>query len=57
MRPSEPVSDKTLIKFALNYLPPYKIPKTFEHLDHIPRNESGKVNRNKLTEDYLQNLS
>lgn len=54
---TEPVSDKTLIKFALNYLPPYKIPKSFEHLDHIPRNESGKINRNKLAEEYLQNLS
>ncbi len=54
---AEPVSDKALIKFALNYLPPYKIPKSFEHLDHIPRNESGKINRNKLTAEYLQNLS
>lgn len=48
------VSDKVLIKFALNYLPPYKIPKSFEHIDHIPRNESGKVVRSQMVEDYLK---
>lgn len=51
---TEPVSDKSLIKFALNYLPPYKIPKSFEHVDMIPRNESGKIVRTKLVEDYLK---
>lgn len=54
---NEPVSDKSLIKFALNYLPPYKIPKSFEHIDHIPRNESGKVVRSKMVEQYLQKTS
>ena len=54
---SEPVSDKSLIKFALNYLPPYKIPKSFEHIDHIPRNESGKVVRSKMVEQYLKKAS
>lgn len=51
------VDEKALIKFALNYLPPYKIPKSFEIVKHIPRNESGKINRNKLAEDYLQKIS
>lgn len=51
---SEPVSDKTLIKFALNYLPPYKIPKSFEHVEQIPRNESGKLVRTQIVEDYLK---
>lgn len=51
---TELVGDKTLIKFALNYLPPYKIPKSFEHIDHIPRNESGKVVRSQMVEDYLK---
>lgn len=48
------VSDKDLIRFSLNYLPPYKIPKSFEFLDSIPRNESGKVVRSLLIEESLQ---
>lgn len=51
---SEPVSSKELIKFALDYLPPYKIPKSFEFADAIPRNESGKVVRSKLIEESLE---
>lgn len=48
-----PVSDKTLIKFALDYLPPYKIPKSFEFVDKIPHNENGKVVRDAIVEQYL----
>lgn len=51
---SEPVTSKELIKFALDYLPPYKIPKSFEFLDEIPHNESGKVVRSKLIEASLE---
>lgn len=51
---SSPVTAKELIKFALDYLPPYKIPKSFEFLDQIPRNESGKVVRSKLIEESLE---
>lgn len=50
---SQPASAKELIKFALDYLPPYKIPKSFEFLDEIPRNESGKFVRSKLIEESL----
>lgn len=53
---AESVDDKTLIKFALNYLPPYKIPKSFEYLDCIPRNESGKVIRSQMVDDYLEKI-
>lgn len=49
----EPISDKVLIKFALDYLPPYKIPKSFEFVDKIPRNASGKVVRSAIVEQYL----
>ena len=45
---NEPTSSKELIKFALDYLPPYKIPKSFEFLDEIPRNDSGKFVRPQL---------
>ena len=51
---SEPVTSKELIKHALNFLPPYKIPKSFEFLDTIPRNESGKVVRSILIEESLK---
>ena len=48
------VGEKELVKFALNYLPPYKIPKSIEFIDHIPHNESGKVVRSQLIEDSLK---
>ena len=51
---SEPATAKELIKFALNFLPPYKIPKSFEFLDTIPRNDSGKVVRSLLIEESLK---
>lgn len=51
---SEPVSAKELIRHALDYLPPYKIPKSFEFLPSIPRNESGKVVRSALIEESLK---
>lgn len=51
---SSPVTDKELIKFALDYIPPYKLPKSFEYLDEIPRNESGKTVRSQLIEDSLK---
>ena len=50
---SAPVTNKELIKMALNYLPPYKIPKSFE-FGAIPRNESGKVLRGALIEESLK---
>ncbi|HIR13916.1 MAG TPA: AMP-binding protein, partial [Candidatus Choladousia intestinavium] len=53
----EPVSDKSLIRLALDYLPPYKIPKSFEFVDEIPRNANGKVVRSTLVEQYIKNNS
>ena len=48
-----PLGSKELIRFALNYLPPYKIPKSIEFTDHIPVNENGKIVRSKLIEESL----
>ncbi len=53
METNGPVGNKDLIRFALNYLPPYKIPKSIELVDHIPVNENGKVVRSKLVEESL----
>ena len=47
------LGSKELIRFALNYLPPYKIPKSIEFTDHIPVNENGKIVRSKLIEESL----
>lgn len=51
---SGPASSKELIKFALNYLPPYKIPKSIEFVDRIPHNENGKVVRSRIIEESLK---
>ena len=51
---SGPVTDKELIRFSLNYLPPYKMPKSFEFVDSIPRNESGKLVRSALMAESLE---
>ena len=51
---SAPVTQKELIRFALNYLTPYKLPKSIDFVDHIPRNESGKVVRSQLVEESLK---
>lgn len=48
-----PVTQKELIRFALNYLPPYKLPKSFEFVDSIPHNESGKVLRGELVKESI----
>ena len=48
------MTQKELIRFALNYLIPYKLPKSIEFTDHIPRNESGKVVRSQLVEESIK---
>lgn len=50
----EPVTAKELLRFSLDYLPPYKVPKSFEFVERIPRNESGKVVRPRLVEESLK---
>ena len=51
---SEPVTEKELIKFSLDYLPPYKIPKSFEFVSRIPCTESGKIQRRVLMEESIR---
>jgi bile acid-coenzyme A ligase len=48
--PSSPPSVEGIIAHAKNRLAPYKVPKTVELIDVIPRSEATKVNRAKLTE-------
>jgi o-succinylbenzoate---CoA ligase len=42
------VHENNLIESLRKKLPSYKIPKHFYFVDHIPRNEMGKVKRNEL---------
>ncbi len=44
------VTEHSLREFLVSILPAYKIPKTFEFLNEIPRKENGKVNRKELTD-------
>ena len=51
---SAEASDKELLRYMLQYLPPYKMPKSFEFVSCIPRNESGKIVRAQLIEQSLK---
>lgn len=48
------VEASELVKHCLNYLSNYKIPKRILYLDEMPRNKSGKVDRNALIEEYIK---
>jgi bile acid-coenzyme A ligase len=49
--PASPPSVEDVITYAKDRLAPYKVPKTVELVDHIPRSEATKVNRAKLMEE------
>ena len=49
--PSDPPSDDEVIAYADSRLAHYKVPKTIELVDAIPRSEATKVNRGRLIED------
>jgi len=46
-----PPSSDDVIAFAKSRLAPYKVPKTVELIDHIPRTEATKVNRGALIDE------
>jgi bile acid-coenzyme A ligase len=46
--PAHPPSPGELITYAKQRLAPYKVPKTVEFVDTIPRSEATKVNRRRL---------
>jgi bile acid-coenzyme A ligase len=45
-----PPTDGDVIAYAKNRLAPYKVPKTVEIVDAIPRSEATKINRRALVE-------
>jgi bile acid-coenzyme A ligase len=48
--PAAPPSDADVIAYAKSRLAPYKVPKTVEIVDAIPRSEATKINRRALVE-------
>lgn len=48
--PAAPPTVEEVIAFAKGRLAPYKVPKTVEIVDEIPRSEATKVNRGRLVE-------
>ena len=48
--PAAPVTDAEVIAYAKSRLAPYKVPKTVEFVEAIPRSAATKVSRAALTE-------
>lgn len=46
--PASPPSEQDVIAFAKGRLAPYKVPKTVEYVDEIPRSAATKVNRSAM---------
>jgi bile acid-coenzyme A ligase len=54
VQPTEPAaapSPEELRAFCKERLAPYKVPKTYEHIDQMPRTAAGKVSRSRLVEE------
>ncbi len=49
----EEVSSSTIAQFLANRLPVYMIPKRFIKLAFIPRNDRGKIDREKVIEQWI----
>jgi bile acid-coenzyme A ligase len=47
---SAPPTEAEVITFAKSRLAPYKVPKTVELVDQIPRSEATKVSRSALVD-------
>jgi bile acid-coenzyme A ligase len=45
-----PPSPEEIVAYAKSRLAPYKVPKSIELVDAIPRSEATKVNRGRLVE-------
>jgi bile acid-coenzyme A ligase len=49
--PEPPLTDAELIAYAKERLAAYKVPKTIEFVDRMPRSDAGKLNRNTLVKE------
>jgi bile acid-coenzyme A ligase len=46
--PSDPPTEQQVIRYAKSRLAAYKVPKTVEFVDEIPRTAATKVNRSEM---------
>jgi bile acid-coenzyme A ligase len=46
--PAAPLTEQQVIQYAKGRLAPYKVPKTVEFVDQIPRTAATKVNRSAM---------
>ena len=53
---SETLSEESMLKMLNDKLAKFKQPKKIFFLDHLPRNSMGKVQKNKLREEYKDYL-
>lgn len=50
---AEDISKEELVCCLGEYLPPYKIPKSFEFVKRIPRGDNGKADRDKILKECI----
>lgn len=53
IEPSEGLTEE-LIAFARNRLAKFKLPKSVEYVDELPRDPNGKLYKRKLRDPYWQ---
>jgi len=46
--PMDPPMEEELLRLCSEQLVKYKVPRSFEFLDALPRNEAGKIRRSEL---------
>ncbi|MCA1798672.1 MAG: amino acid adenylation domain-containing protein [Xanthomonadaceae bacterium] len=51
-QPGQPVTPATLRNEVARWLPPYMIPSRWKAYRQLPRNATGKIDRNRLKEDW-----
>jgi bile acid-coenzyme A ligase len=51
VEPASPVAEAELDAYARERLARFKVPKTYEFIEHLPRNEAGKIRRSALIEE------
>lgn len=51
--PGVPVEDQDLIRFCLQRLPQYQVPRSFKLVDALPRNAMGKINKKELLRTFF----
>jgi acyl-CoA synthetase (AMP-forming)/AMP-acid ligase II len=54
--PGKELSEKDIIDFARARIAGYKLPKSVDFIEALPRNPSGKILRRELREPYWEGV-